>query len=71
VRRDTLAVLKNVGIDSWFPAEQIFPEEDQEYSATVSAVRYARAELDSEESDTILVGANTTHNEKPDLYYLV
>ena len=71
VRRVTLAVLKNVGIDSWFPAEQIFPEEDQEFSATVSAVRYARAKLDLDESHAILVGANTTHSGESQLYYLV
>jgi SulP family sulfate permease len=71
VRPDTLAVLRNVGIDGWFPAEQIFPEEDQEYSATVSAVRYARARLDSEKSNAILIGADTTYSGEPDLYYLV
>ena len=71
VRPDTLAMLKNVGIDSWFPAEQIFPEGEQLYSATVSAVRYARAELEREQSAAILVGATTTHRDEPDLYYLV
>ena len=71
VRPDTLAVLKNVGIDSWFPAEQIFPEGEQEYSATVSAVRYARAELEPAHSDAVLVGADTGHSKDPNLYYLV
>ncbi|NMN98682.1 SulP family inorganic anion transporter [Antrihabitans stalactiti] len=43
VRPDALKVLKNVGFDSWFPEEQIFPEEQEEYSATLKAVRYATA----------------------------
>ncbi|OBI81242.1 SulP family inorganic anion transporter [Mycobacterium sp. 1245805.9] len=41
VRADTLALLKNVGFQGWFPAEHVFPEEDEEYSATLKAVRYA------------------------------
>jgi sulfate permease, SulP family len=45
VRPDTLAVLKNVGLQSWFPAEHIFPEEDEQYSATLKAVRHARNHL--------------------------
>jgi hypothetical protein len=58
-------------LDGWFPAEQIFPEEDQEYSATVSAVRYARAKLDSEKSDAILIGADTTYSGEPDRCHLM
>jgi SulP family sulfate permease len=45
VRPDTLGVLKNVGLQSWFPAEHIFPEEDEQYSATLKAVRHARAHV--------------------------
>ncbi|ORW95584.1 sulfate transporter [Mycobacterium sp. IEC1808] len=41
VRADTLTLLKNVGFQGWFPAEHVFPEEDEEYSATLKAVRYA------------------------------
>jgi sulfate permease, SulP family len=58
VRPDTLAVLKNVGIESWFPPEHVFPEEDEEYSATLKAVRYAHTK-------------KTDHAGEPDLYYLV
>lgn len=29
----------------WFPAEQVFAEEDKEYSATIKAVRYAHLKL--------------------------
>ncbi|MGB9307950.1 MAG: solute carrier family 23 protein, partial [Mycobacterium sp.] len=49
VRPDTLGVLNNVGLQSWFPAEHIFPEEDVEYSATLKAVRYAHTKRDATE----------------------
>ena len=45
MRPDTLGVLHNVGFESWFPAEQVFPEEDEEFSATLKAVRYAHNRL--------------------------
>lgn len=56
VRPDTLNILKNVGLQDWFPAEHVFPEEEREFSATLKAVRYAHAK---------------TGAEQPDLYYLV
>jgi sulfate permease, SulP family len=62
VRADALAILHNVGIQSWFPAEHIFPEEDEEYSATLKAVRHARSHL---------VPIETDFADRPDLYYLV
>mgnify|MGYP000945833620 CR=1 FL=1 len=43
VRPDTLGLLHNVGLTKWFPEENIFPEEDEQYSATLKAVRRARA----------------------------
>ena len=42
VRPDTASVLHNVGFGDWFPDEQLFGEEDELYSATLKAVRYAR-----------------------------
>jgi SulP family sulfate permease len=48
VRPDTLKVLTNLGFERWFPAEQVFPEEDEEYSATLSAVRFAQKRLDAQ-----------------------
>lgn len=64
VRPDTLKVLNNIGFGAWFPSGQVFPEEEQEFSATLKAVRYANARL-AEEREA-----------KPDpteaeLYYLV
>jgi sulfate permease, SulP family len=62
VRPDTLGILHNVGIESWFPAEHIFPEEDEEFSATLKAVRHARGHLAAIEVNSA---------DSPDLYYLV
>jgi sulfate permease, SulP family len=45
VRPDALAILRNVGFQSWFPTEHVFPEEDEDYSATLKAVRHARGHL--------------------------
>ncbi|GAB2994779.1 SulP family inorganic anion transporter [Mycobacterium bourgelatii] len=59
VRPDLLTAFKNVGLQKWFPAEQLFPEEDKEFSATLKAVRYAHRK------------AATGPPEDPDLYYLV
>ncbi|PJE19233.1 MAG: sodium-independent anion transporter [Mycobacterium sp.] len=59
LRPDAAAVLKNVGFDTWFPAEHVFPEEDKEFSATLKAVRYAHAK------------AADTPAARSDLYYLV
>jgi SulP family sulfate permease len=41
VRADFVKIIQNVGMNKWFPAEQIFPEEEQVFSATLRAVRYA------------------------------
>jgi SulP family sulfate permease len=59
VRPDTLAVLNNVGLQDWFPAEHVFPEEDKEFSATLKAVRFAHNQQEVERADD------------PELYYLV
>jgi len=61
-------VLTNIGFQQWFPEEQVFPEEDQEYSATLRAVRYARAKLDEYAQPV----AEPERERNPDpLYYLV
>ncbi len=41
VRPQFLKILDNVGLKRWFPADQIFPEEDEPFSATLRAVRCA------------------------------
>jgi SulP family sulfate permease len=63
-------VLKNVGFESWFPPEHLYPEEDEDYSATLKAVRYAHnklAELNLKEP----FKAAPERTEHSDLYYLV
>lgn len=59
LRPDLLAVFTNVGLHRWFPDEQVFPEEDREFSATLKAVRYAHTKSAGAAAD------------EPDLYYLV
>lgn len=70
VRPDTLGVLRNVGFDSWFPAGDVFPEEDEEYSATLKAVRHAHNKLAELKLKPPFTGAPelAPHTE---LYYLV
>ena len=70
VRSDTLTVLGNVGFRKWFPDEHVFPEEDEEFSATLKAVRYAHNELAEQRLRAPFVAApeKTEHTE---LYYLV
>ncbi|WAJ45468.1 SulP family inorganic anion transporter [Mycobacterium sp. Aquia_216] len=70
VRSDTLTVLNNVGFQSWFTAEHVFPEEDEDFSATLKAVRYAHNKL----ADLNLKEPFTSAPEiapHTDLYYLV
>ncbi len=69
VRPDTLRSLRNTGFDRWFPVDQVFPEEEEEYSATLRAVRLAYSRIpripESNDADSFadpLVGK---------LYYLV
>jgi SulP family sulfate permease len=67
VRPDTLTILKNLGFERWFPAEQVFPEEDEEYSATLRAVRFTKTKLDGQQTGTAPAEANAESR----LYYLV
>ncbi|MDT5326372.1 MAG: sulfate permease, SulP family [Mycobacterium sp.] len=70
VRPDTLKVLRNIGFDDWFPAEQVFPEEDQEYSATLREVQFARAKLGIDEPGQRVAELGRERSADP-LYYLV
>ena len=72
VQADLWTLLTNVGFDKWFPAERVFPEEDEEFSATLKAVRYAHALRGFDESGdavpAVAVGAN---GDAKHYYYLV
>lgn len=67
VRPDTLKVLNNIGFEAWFPPDQVFPEEAEEYSATLKAVRYAQARRSIAQPDAEPAEATSA----PKLYYLV
>jgi SulP family sulfate permease len=67
VRTDTLTILKNVGFERWFPTEQVFAEEDEEYSATLRAVRYAQTKLGNQQD----AAAPAEEYADTRLYYLV
>jgi SulP family sulfate permease len=41
VRPDLLKILSNIKLQAWFPADRIFPEDDEVFSATLHAVRHA------------------------------
>jgi sulfate permease, SulP family len=70
VRPDFLEVLERLRFMTWYPAERFFPEEDETWSATVRAVRYAYAELAGRNTCAHCANrAHATRNE--DLYYLV
>ena len=72
VQDDLWKLLTNVGFDKWFPSERVFPEEDEEFSATLKAVRYAHALRGFDEAGeavpAVAVGAN---GDAKHYYYLV
>jgi sulfate permease, SulP family len=72
VQADLWKLLTNVGFDKWFPSERFFPEEDEEFSATLKAVRYAHALRGFDEAGdpvpAVAVGAN---GDAKHYYYLV
>jgi sulfate permease, SulP family len=70
VRPDTRGVMNNVGFHRWFPAEQVFPEEDEEFSATLKAVRHAHNKLAALHLKTPFATAPELAPH-PHLYYLV
>lgn len=63
VRPDLLAALQRVGVTDYLAREQIFPEEDKEFSATLKAVRQAYA-LRSQQPVPL-------ENGQSNVYYLV
>jgi SulP family sulfate permease len=66
VRPDLAKILKNTGVLSWLPADRIYLEEDEQYSATIKAVRHAYKLLGQRDAESSNIN---DHNEK--LYYLV
>jgi SulP family sulfate permease len=75
VQTDLWTLLTNVGFDEWFPAERVFPEEEEEFSATLKAVRYAHALRGLDEPEAPVpaaagAGAGARGDASP-YYYLV
>jgi sulfate permease, SulP family len=72
VQADLWKLLTNVGFDRWFPSERVFPEEDEEFSATLKAVRYAHALRGFDESGAqVPAEAVATNGDSKHYYYLV
>jgi len=70
VQADLWALLTNVGFDRWFPSERVFPEEDEEFSATLKAVRYAHALRGFDESGAqVPAEAVATNGDSKHYYY--
>jgi SulP family sulfate permease len=66
VRPDLAKILSNTGVLSWLPADRIYLEEDEQYSATIKAVRHVYSLLDQDglENQSDISKGET-------LYYLV
>ena len=69
VQPDLWTLLKNVGFNEWFPSERVFPEEDEEFSATLKAVRYAHALRGFDESHAPIAAAAIANNGDAKYYY--
>ena len=48
VRPNLAKILRNVRFNEWLPADRIYPEKDETYSATLNAVRHAYRLLNQE-----------------------
>jgi SulP family sulfate permease len=72
VQADLWTLLTNIGFDKWFPSDRVFPEEEEEFSATLKAVRYAHALRGFDESgDKVAADAVATNGDAKHYYYLV
>jgi sulfate permease, SulP family len=61
VRPNLVKILRNVRFDEWLPADRIYPEKDETFSATLNAVRHAYR----------LLNQGSKLEEKEAVYYLV
>jgi len=61
VRPNLAKILRNVGFNEWLPADRIYPEKEEIYSATLNAVRHAYQFLNQEDKNA----------EREAVYYLV
>ena len=64
-------VLGNLRFTRWYPADRSFPEEDETWSATVRAVRYACAQLRASNTCPHCAGRLQVEQGPSELDYLV
>ena len=69
IRADFDTAMRNLRFETWFPPEQLFREEDETYSATLRAVRYAYQQLGRQPARKN--GHPPTEATRAGLYYLV
>jgi SulP family sulfate permease len=69
IRPDFDTAMANLQFEKWLPAEQLFREEDETYSATLRAVRYAYQRLGRQPARKN--GNPPTEATRAGLYYLV
>jgi sulfate permease, SulP family len=71
VRPDTAGILTNINLASWFPSSQVFPKEEEQYSSTLKAVRFALAKLPGARAEGPAPQEQTDVDLTQRLYYLV
>lgn len=74
VRPQFLRILENVHLTDWFPSDQIVPEEDETFSATLRAVRRAFQLADAQAVGAFIDRDHAGDRRDPDrepAYYLV
>jgi SulP family sulfate permease len=62
--------MRNLRFQDWLPADRVFPEEDEKFSATLKAVRYIYNQLKSNSCRHCAENELVRTNGQP-LYYLV
>jgi len=70
IREDFAKAMKNLRFDDWLPADRVFPEEDEKFSATLKAVRHV-LELLKENPCPHCRQNGTAASDRQAQYYLV
>jgi SulP family sulfate permease len=70
VRPDLERAMKNLKFSTWLPAEHVFREEDEKFSATLKAVRYVHTLLDHNDCPHCQENGTAALDREPQ-YYLV
>jgi SulP family sulfate permease len=70
VRPEFAKAMANLRFQEWLPADRIFPEEDEKFSATLKAVRHAYDLLGQNSCDHCGRG-ELVSADREGLYYLV